>query len=316
MSDMIIIVKKVKGVDEQNQRLIKISEMLKKPLKKPADKSPKKSIFNSGNSYFSMFLQPIDQQYSQNLFEDNQENPNILGKLDILNYSTDSSEEFQKKVKVSENINLTARGELSASARRSIPLQAKRGITTPIREIQKIQMSYNNQMARYHLAQFNLMANKISKNQNKNKFTKLLKPGWQIQIATGKNKSFQKYLFHIRMQVNMSQNPMKNRNLNNNFNPHQVNFRFPQSPIKISSSSNNSSNLLKSELNITSVINKSKNIEKQGINKNINFTCNNNKNRIIHSFPLSKVCEYKHACIKIDKNVINKIKYRRPLSVD
>jgi hypothetical protein len=312
MSNMIIIVKKIKGGEEPNQRLLKISEMLKKPFKKPPEKLPKKSIFNSGNSYFSMFLQPIDQQYNQNLLEDHQENQNIIGKLDILNYSTDSSEEFQKKIKESQNKNLTARNQLSASARRKIPLQAKRAITTPVNEFQNIHINSDKLMVMNPLGHFNLMGARKSKKQNKNKLTKLLKPEWEIRIALTKHKSLQKLLFNLRMDLNLNQNTLKNRNMNTDFFTNQVNSRFPLCSSKIPMTRNNTSSLMMGE---SSVNEKNKNIPKQRINKDINFTCNNNYNKINQYFPLSKVCEYKHG-LKIHKNVINKIKYRRPLSVD
>ena len=312
MSNMIIIVKKIKGGEDSNQRLIKISEMLKKPLKKCAEKLPNKSIFNSGKSYISMFLQPIDQQYNQNLLEDHQENQNIIGKLDILNYSTDSSEEFQKKMKESQNKNLTARNQLSPSVRNNIPLQAKRGINIPVKEFQNIPINSDKLMGVNHLGYFKVIGMRKSKIQNKIKLTKLLKPEWGIQIAITKNKCLQKLLFNLKVNLNLNQNTLQNRNINTDFFTNQVNSGFPTSPSKLPIARNKTNHFIRRE---SSVIEKAKTIPKQRINKDINFTCNNNYNKINQYFPLSKVCEYKHG-LKIHKNVINKIKYRRPLSVD
>ena len=312
MSNMLIVMQKAKCGKERKQKLIKISEMLKKPLNKLKVNKNIKSSYNSANP-LSMFLEPIDQQYSEPPPDENSDTACLVGEFDILNYSTDSFSDFPKVTKNYQSSINFGRTESKITNCLGLTSMVNKGLTS-IKDFLKnpLHTSNGNSFNGRRLHSYN---NIIFNIKNKNKFTKLLHTEWESRIIFDKNKSLQKLLLHNEVQsIKIEKNSKRKIHLNYKENSKNVPRKYTK---YINNTDNNSNNKIPFTINnynvnekiVNNLIKTNKN-DIKAINNNFNFSNNN----LLQYFPINKECDYEH--VLKERIIINKFKNRRPLSVE
>ena len=302
---MLIIPQKGKFSKERKHKLIKISEMLNNPLTKFKVNKNTKSCYNSANR-LSMFLEPIDQQYSQPPQEENSDTVNLLGEFDLLDYSTDSISDFPKEQTKNYQTNINfGRTESKITKSVELPSLINRGLTS-IKDFLKTPLSTANGHS-CNGRRIHSYNNLISSVKQKIKFTKLLHRDWESKIVFQKNKSLQKLHLHNEVLNNKTQDNSKRKIHNNykdnsnNINRHKANYLYSTDinynnriPFTINSYDVNGNivyNLIKTNKN-----------DFKAINNNFNFL---NRN-LLQYFPINKTCDYVHGFK--ERIIINKIR--------